>query len=115
MSIDVIKAAVEGARKRLVCFSRVGAEVDGHLARVVAVAPQELVEILRRDASKDGRVRDLVAIEMKDRKDRAIVVRIDELVHVPTRRERSSLGFSVTDDAKDRQVRVVEGRSVGVE
>ena len=38
------------------------------------------------------------------------------LFDVPTRSERSGLGFSVTDHAKDREVGgVVKGRSVGVE
>ena len=113
--LDVIEAPVEHARERLVRFGRVGGEIDGHIARVVPVATQQLVQVLRRDASEDGRVRDLVAVEVQDREDRAITVRIDELVHVPTRRERSGLGFAVTDDAKDRQVGVVQDSSVGVE
>ena len=113
--LDVVEALVEHARERLVRFGWVGGEVDGHVARVVPVSTQQLVQVLRRDASKDGRVRDLVPVQVQDREDRAITVRIDELVHVPTRRERSSLGFAVTDDAEDRQVGVVQGGSVGVE
>jgi len=113
--LDVIEAPVEHARERLVRLGRVGSEVDGHLARVIPVPTQQLVQVLRRDASEDGRVRDLVPVQVQDREDRAITVRIDELVHVPTRRQRSSLGFAVTDDTEDRQVGVVQGGSVAME
>ena len=65
---------VEHARERLMCFGWVSGVVDDHVLRVIAVATQELVQILRRDASKDGRVRDLVPVEVRDRKDRAVAI-----------------------------------------
>ena len=82
--------------------------------RAVAVAAQQLIELLVADAREHGRARDLVAVQMQDRQDRAVGRGVQELVRVPARRERPGFRFAVADDAGDEQIGVVESRAVGV-
>ena len=53
--------------------------------RLPAVALHQIFQLLVRDAGKDSRVRDLISIEMKNRKNSSIRNRIQELVAVPRR------------------------------
>ena len=82
--------------------------------RRVAVAAQQMVELLVRNAREHGRIGDLVAVEMQDRQHRAVAHGIEELVRMPARRQRPGLGLAVADDAGDDQVGIVERRAVGV-
>ena len=79
-----------------------------------AVAAQQVVELLARDAGQHRRVGDLIAVEMQDGQDGAVGRRVEEFVRVPARRQGACLGFAVADDAADEEVRVVEGRAEGV-
>ena len=45
---------------------------------------------------------------MQNRQHRAVARRIEELVRMPTRRERARLGLTVADDAADHEVGIVE-------
>ena len=62
-----------------------------HQARVVAldeawriaIAAQQVVEFRAGDARQDGRVGDLVAIQVQDRQHRAIARRVEEFVRMP--------------------------------
>jgi len=92
-------------RRRVVALDEVGR---------VAVAAKERVELLARNAREHRRIGDLVAVEMQDREHRAVAHRIEELVGVPARRHRAGFGLAVADHAGDDQVRIVEGRAVGV-
>ena len=51
---------------------------------------------------------------MKDRKHRAIAGRVEEFVGVPTGGERAGLRFTITDDATDDEIRVVERGAISV-
>ena len=84
--------------------------VAGDEQRPVAVALEERHELGARDPREHGRVRDLVAVQVQDREHRAVPLRVQELVRMPARRERARLGLAVADDARDEQIRVVEGR-----
>ena len=109
--LDVRDDRIHRSRHLLVDVGRVGA-LDP--VRLVAVADEQALQLLARDARHDRRVGDLVAVQMEDGEDRAVRDRIQELVRVPRRRERSRLGLAVADDAGDDQVGIVEGRAVGV-
>ena len=65
-------------------------------------------------APKQGRIGDLVTVEMEDRQDRAIMHRIEKLVRMPRGGERSCLGLAVADDAGHDQVGIIKGRAIGV-
>ncbi len=80
----------------------------------VAVPAHQRVELLLGDAREQRRVRDLVAVQVQDRQDGAVVARVEELVRVPARRQRARLRLAVADDARDEQVRVVERGPVRV-
>ena len=76
--------------------------------RLVAVAPEQFEKLRLGDAREHGRVRDLVPIEVEDRKHRTVGVRVEELIEMPAGGERTRLGFTVTDHAGHDQVRIVE-------
>ena len=75
-----------------------------------AVAAQQLLQFLVRDAGQDGRVGDLVAVEVQDRQHRAVGGRIEKLVGMPGRGQRPGLRLAVADDAGDDQIGIVEHR-----
>ena len=94
-----------------------------HLRRVVPfdeiTAPSrsraaELRQFLVRNAGENGRVGDLVAIEMQDRQHRAVGHGIEKLVGMPGRRQRAGFGFTVTDHARDDQIRIIKRRAKGM-
>ena len=80
---DLVEAAVERGgellvhRRRVVALDQVGR---------VAVAAQQVEQLLARDAGQHGRVGDLVAVEVQDRQHGAVGARVEELVRVPARR-----------------------------
>jgi hypothetical protein len=45
---------------------------------------------------------------VQDGKNGAVVDRVEELVGVPTRGKRTGFGFAITDDARDKQIGVIE-------
>ena len=79
-----------------------------------AVPGKELGQFLVVHAGQHGGIRDLVAVQMKDRQHRAVARRIQKLVAMPTRGQRSGFGLAVSDDATGEQVRIVEDRAAGV-
>ena len=76
-----------------------------------AIAAQQLLQLLARDAGEDRRVGDLVAVEMQDRQHRAVGRRIEELVGMPRGGQRPGLRLAIADDAGDDQVGIVERRA----
>ena len=88
-------------RLRLVALDEVGRP---------AVAAEQLLQFLVVDAGEDGRVGDLVAVEMQDRQHRAVGGRIEKLVGMPGRGQRPGLRFAVADHAGDDQIGIVEHR-----
>ncbi|MGX1246957.1 hypothetical protein RKD46_008061 [Streptomyces pseudovenezuelae] len=88
--------------------------VAGDVDRRVAVAAQQFVEFGLGEPGEEGRVGDLVAVEVQDRQDRSVVHGVEELVGVPGRGQRAGLRLAVPDHAGDEEVRVVEGGPVGV-
>src|SRR5271157_4543833 len=62
------------------------------------------------DTSQDGRVGNLVAVEMQDRQHRAIGGRIEKLVGMPRRGQWSGLRLAIADDAGDDETGIVEHR-----
>ena len=109
---DVADHLVERLGHELVHGRRV---VALHEVGLVAVADEQRAQLVVRDARQDGRVGDLVAVEVQDRQHRAVARRVHELVGVPAGRERTGLRLAVAHDAADEQVGVVERRSVGVD
>ena len=66
------------------------------------------------DAGEDGRVADLVAIEMQDRQYGSVGNRVEQLVGLPSGRQWPGFRFAVADDAGDDQLGIVERRPEGV-
>jgi hypothetical protein len=86
-------------------------EAAGHEQRPVAIAVEQRGQLLVRDPGEDGRVGDLVAVQVQDRQHCAVNSRIEELVRVPARRKWPRFRLAVADDAGDEQVGIVEGGS----
>ena len=99
-----------------------GGHLHVHAGRVVAldemrgvtITAKQRFEFIMRNPRQHRRPGDLVAVQMKDRQHRAVVNRIEELVRVPRRGERSRLRFAIADHARDEQVRVVKRRAESV-
>ena len=72
------------------------------------VAAEQLLQFLVLDAGEDGRVGDLVAVEVQDGQHRAVGGRIEELVGMPGRGQRSGFRLAVADDAGDDEVGIIE-------
>src|ERR1051326_79855 len=83
--------------------------------RIVATAAQQVGELLAADADQHCRIGDLETIEVQDWQDRAIACRGQKLVGMPAGGEGARFCFTVTDDAGDDQVWIVEGGAVGME
>ena len=81
---------------------------------LVAVAAEQMLQLLVRDAGEDRRIVDLVAVQMQHRQHRAVANRVEELVGVPGGRQRPGLRLAVADHDRDDQVGIVERRAVGV-
>ena len=113
-SLDLADAAerlVERRRHLLVHGARLIALDED---RRVAIALEQIRELLGADAGEHRRIGDLVAVEMQDRQHRAVGRRIEELVSVPGCREWPGLGLAVADDAGNDQPRIVEHRAESV-
>src|SRR5439155_15506708 len=91
--------------RRLVPLDEVG---------MIAAAAQELLQLLATDACRDGRVGDLIAIEVQNRQNGPVASRIEELVAVPPGRERSGLRLAIADNAGNQEIRVVEDGAVSM-
>ncbi len=108
---DLGDAVLHRRRHRLVHALGVGAFDE---IRRPAVAVEQVLQFLVRDARQQRRVVDLVAVEVQDRQHRAVANRVEELVDVPGGRQRAGLGLAVADHGRHDQVGVVEGRAAGV-
>jgi hypothetical protein len=106
---DVVERVVHRRGQRAVHEHRV---VAGHEDRAVPVALQQRDELGLGYPGENGRVGDLVAVEVQDRQHHAVAGGVEELVGVPARRERPGLGLA--DHAGHHEVGVVERSSVGV-
>jgi hypothetical protein len=83
-------------------------------ARRPAVALEEALQLLVRDAGEDGGVVDLVAVEVEHRQHRAVADRIEELVRVPGGGQRPGLGLAIAHHWNHQRVRIVEGGAEGM-
>ena len=87
-----------------------------HLFRVItfhkigrpAAASHKLLQFLMFDAGQDGRVADLITIEMQDRQHGSVGDRVEKLVGLPCGRQGARFRFTVADDAGDDQIGIVE-------
>src|SRR5262249_27593817 len=74
----------------------------------------EFLQLLFGDAGKEAGVSDFVTVQMQDRQHAAIAGRVQELVAVPTGRQRACLGFAVADNAGYDEVVIIERGPVGM-
>ena len=73
-----------------------------------ATAADELLQFLMFDARQDSRVADLVAVEVQDRQHGSVCNRVEHLVGLPGGRQGARFRLTVTDDAGDNQIGIVE-------
>src|ERR1700687_2992638 len=85
-----------------------------HKMRLVTIAGGKLSQLGISQTAEYCWVCDFVAVQVQDRKNGAVANGIQELVRMPTGREWTCLGFTVTDHAANQQVWVVKGCSVCV-
>jgi len=63
-----------------------------------------MLQLVVLDTGENGRVADLIAVEVQDRQHGAVADRIEELVGLPRGRERARFSFAVADDTRDHEV-----------
>ena len=90
------------------CCRENGCDAKSFFKQIVTQADQ----LGLRNPGEHRRVGDLVAVQVQNRQHRAVAHRVEKLVRMPARRQRTGLGLAVTDDAGDEQARVVERRAV---
>src|SRR3712207_2281663 len=80
----------------------------------VAVSFQYGADLAVFGATKHGRVRDLVAVQVQDRQDRPVARGVEEAGTFPGALEGPRLRLAVADHSSDDEAGVVEGRAEGV-
>ena len=88
--------------------------VAAHEMRIVAVAAEQLGQLVATDACKYRRIGDLETVQVQNRKHRTVTRRIEKFIGVPTGRERAGFCFTIAHDAGNNQVRIIERRTVCV-
>ena len=108
-ALDLRDDAVQSAghqlmhRGRLLAFDHI---------RGVAVTAQQLLELRARDAGQQGRVGDLVPVQVQDRQHGAVGSGIEKLVALPARGKRPGLRLTIADDARGNEAGIVEHRAI---
>jgi hypothetical protein len=97
-ALDLCKNGVQRACHEFVHFVRLMA-LDK--IRRITVATKKVVEFFGTNPGQNRRVGDLVSIEMQDREDHTVGDRIEELVGMPARRQRSGFRLAVAHDTGD--------------
>jgi hypothetical protein len=108
---DLLDASFHGGSHGLVHGLEI---VAGNDVGCPAVAPHEREKLLFLDSCQDGGVVDLVAVEVQDWKDAAILDRVEELVAVPAGGQRTGLTLSISHDGQSNGLGVVEDGTEGV-
>ena len=73
-----------------------------------AITEKQVLQLFVADTRQEGRVVDLVPIEMKDGQNRAIAGRAEELVDVPGGGEGAGFRLAIAHQGRDDQVGIVE-------
>ncbi len=82
-----------------------------HEVDLVAVAPQQALNVIVAVATQHRRATDLVAVEMQNGQHGAVAGRVEETGALPSAGQRPGFRLAVPDHRGDDQVRVVEGRA----
>lgn len=109
--LDLDNAALEGGCHCLV--HRVDV-VAFHEIWLPAVSEEELFQLLVGYPRQHSRIVDLVAVQVQNGQHGAIDNGVEELVAVPCRCQRASLGLAVAHHGQSDEVRVVEHRAESV-
>ncbi len=116
---------VAGARRSLDLMDLLDHRVQRHSHRLVhrcgfvpfndvrspTATTEELHQFLARNARQNRRIRDLVSIEMQDRQHGPVMHRIEKLVGMPRRGQRTRLGLAVPHHTSGNQIGIVEHRA----
>ena len=81
---------------------------------MVAITDEEGAQLFVRNSRQYRWIGDLVAVEMQNRQNGTIALRVQELVGMPGCGKRSGFGFPITDDARDDKIRIVESSAEGM-
>ena len=87
-----------------------GRIVASHETGAIAMPLEEGLQFRGRDARQQGRVGDLVAVQVQDGQHGAVARRVQEPGRLPGGGQRAGFGLAVPDHRGDDQVGIVEGR-----
>ncbi len=121
LRLTIARRATDAINARKGIVQRVGhglmhriRNVSRHDDRVIAHGVEQGRHLRVWLTAENGGVGDLVAIEMEDGQDRAIMDGIETGDGLPGGGQGPGFRFSVTDHASDGQLGIVEGRAEGV-
>src|SRR4029077_13781353 len=83
-------------------------------AELVPVPFKQFSKIIVRNPREEARIGDLVTVEMKDRQDAAVALRVKKFVAMPAGRQWTGLRFAIADDAGHDQTRIVESGPISM-
>ena len=106
--LDLFDALVEGEGHLFVHIHRV---VAFNEVRLPAAAVEEAFHFVVRNTREDGRIVDLVTVEVQDGEHRAVACGVEEFIGMPCGRKRTRFRFAVSDGDRRDQVGVVEHRA----
>jgi hypothetical protein len=108
---DAVEHFIERARHLFVhLFGIAALDEEG----IVTITRQKLPYFFIRHAAHNGRIGNLVAVEMKDRQNRAVIRRVEEFVRMPGGGKGTRLSFAIADDASGNEVGIVESCAIGM-
>src|SRR5262245_66260240 len=110
-ALDILNNRIKRGRHELVHFFRLVALDE---IRSVAVAAEQVVQLVVTDPSEHARVRNLVTVEVKDRQDNPVGGWIQKFVRVPAGCHRPGLSLAVAHDASHDEIRVNVRRPVSM-
>ncbi len=80
----------------------------------IPVPTKQVIQFVMTDPSQDGGIGDLVPIQMKDGENHTVCSRVEKLVGMPARGERTGLRFAISHHTGCDQIWIVEHRAVGM-
>src|SRR5690348_4008586 len=76
-----------------------------------AITGEKFCELIVAHAAKDGRVRDLVTVQVQDGEHGPIMLRIQKLINMPACSQWTGFRLAVANHTAHQQIRIVESRS----
>ena len=114
MALDVLDLADDDIQGLCHTLMNVFGIITFNEIGFISVSLEELTQLLFGDTCQHGRIGDLVAVEVQNRKHGAVMNRVEKFVRMPTGSQGASFRFAITHHAGYQQIGVVESSAKGM-